>query len=157
MLILLLTSVAVMVGSCQQPSSSPVIDGQPATDSGTISISELGRLLRLRVSESKPTHVTLKNSANTVMIFTVSGGQVYVNTKSLGEVGHIERTGGQVYASNSLVPRIRSAMRAYTPTPMPRRMSGTVVIDAGHFLVFTKKGLIWPLPVRLPGCSGKRG
>jgi len=155
-----------MVGSCQQPSSSPVIDGQPATDSGTISISELGRLLRLRVSESKPTHVTLKNSANTVMIFTVSGGQVYVNTKSLGEVGHIERTGGQVYASNSLVPRIRSAMRAYTPTPMPRRMSGTVVIDAGHggkdpgatsVLGFYEKGINLAVARKVAWLLGQKG
>ena len=132
MLILLLTSVAVLVGSCQQPSPGLVIDGQSAAGSETISISELGRLLGLYVSELKSTHVTLKNSSNTVMIFTVSGGQLYVNTQSIGEVGRVDRTGGQIYVSRSLIQRIRSAMRAYTPTPEPRRMSGTVIIDAGH-------------------------
>jgi len=132
MLILLLTSVAVLVGSCQQPSPGLVIDGQSAAGSETISISELGRLLGLYVSELKSTHVTLKNSSNTVMIFTVSGGQLYVNTQSIGEVGRVDRTGGQIYVSRSLIQRIRSAMRAYTPPPVPRRMSGTVVIDAGH-------------------------
>lgn len=132
MIILLLTLAAALVGSCQQTSSGPVIDSQSAAVPGTISIPELGRLLGLRVSESKSTHVTLKNSANTVMIFTVSGGQVYVNTKPVTTVGTVERTGGQIYVSKSLIQRIRSAMRAYTPPSVPRRMSGTVVIDAGH-------------------------
>ena len=135
MLILLLTSAAVLVGSCQHPSSGPVIDDPYTAGSDTISIPELGRLLSLRVSESKPTHVTLKNSANTVMIFTVSGGKVYVNTKPITTMGTVERTGGQVYVSKSLIPQIRTAMRT-TPTPRPytppRRSSGTVVIDAGH-------------------------
>ena len=132
MLILLLTSVAVLVGSCQQPSPGLVIDGQSAAGSETISISELGRLLGLYVSELKSTHVTLKNSSNTVMIFTVSGGQLYVNTQSIGEVGRVDRMGGLIYVSNSLIQRIRSAMRAYTPPSVHRRISGTVVIDAGH-------------------------
>ncbi len=166
MLILLLTSVAAMVGSCQQPSPSPIINDQSAARSETIGIPELGRLLGLRVSESKPTHVTLKNSANTVMIFTVSGGQVYVNTKPLGEVGRIERTGGLIYASNSLVPRIRSAMQAYTPPPVPRRMSGTVVIDAGHggkdpgatsVLGFYEKGINLAVARKVAWLLGQKG
>ncbi len=136
MLILLLTSVAAMVGSCQQPSSGPIIDYQSAAGSETISISELGRLLGLRVSESKSTHVTLKNSANTVMIFTVSGGQVYVNTKPVTTVGTVEKTGGQIYVSKSLVSTIRPVMQSRPTTTEPtnrsRRSSGTVVIDAGH-------------------------
>ena len=135
-LILLLTSVAVLVGSCQQPSSVLVVDGQSALGSETISIPELGRLLGLRLSESKSTHVTLKNSANTVTIFTVSGGQVYVNTKPVTTVGVVERTGGQTYVSKSLVSTIRSAMQSRPATTAPsirsRRSSGTVVIDAGH-------------------------
>ncbi|TKJ33304.1 MAG: hypothetical protein CEE38_20870 [Planctomycetes bacterium B3_Pla] len=102
----------------------------------TVSVQELGRRLGLRASESKSTHITLKNSANTVMIFTVSGGQVYVNTKPITTVGTVERAGGQVYVSQSLVPRIRSAMQspaaAAPPSTRPRRSSGTIVIDAGH-------------------------
>jgi len=75
----------------------------------------------------------LKNSSNTVMIFTLSGGKIYVNTRPIGEVGLVDRAGGQIYVSKSLISQIRSAMRAYTPPrPVPRRMSGTVVIDPGH-------------------------
>jgi len=97
-----------------------------------ISIHELAAALGLRVSEENPTHVTLKNSANTVMIFTLGGGKLYVNTRPIGDVGLIEKKAGQIYVSNSLISRIRSAMRAYTSPPEPRRMSGTVVIDPGH-------------------------
>ena len=135
---LLLALAAALVGSCHQPSQGPVIDDQSTPETGTISISELSRLLRLRISESKPTHVKLKNSANTVMIFTVSGGKVYVNSRPITSVGTVEIIGGLTYVSRSLVSKIRSAMRAYTPPPTPapspssRRLSGTVVIDAGH-------------------------
>ena len=165
-LILLLTSAAALVGSCHQPSPGPIIDSQSAAGSETISIFELGRLLGLYVSESKPTHVTLKNSANTVMIFTVSGGQVYVNTKPVTTVGIVERTKGQVYVSKSLIQQIRSAMGTYPPTPEPRRMSGTVVIDAGHggkdpgatsVLGFYEKGINLSVAHKVAGLLEQRG
>ncbi len=70
------------------------------------------------------------------MIFTISGGQVYVNTKPVATVGQIHRTGGQVHLSRSLVSKIRLAMQnrptATVPITRSRRSSGTVVIDAGH-------------------------
>jgi len=133
-LMLLLASVAALVGSCHQPSNSPVIGDKVSPARENISINELASALGLRVSESKPTHVTLKNSSNTVMIFTLSGGKLYVNTRPIGDVGRVNRTGGQIYVSSSLIERIRSAMRAYTPPSRtsPRRTTGTVVIDAGH-------------------------
>lgn len=129
---LLLTSAAIVIASCQQPSASPVIDGQQTSRQETISIYELGRLLDLRVSESKSTHVTLKNSANTVMIFMLSGGQVYINAKPVGTVGRVDRTAGQIHVSKSLVSRIRSAMQTAAPAVRTPRLSGCVVIDAGH-------------------------
>ena len=131
-LFVLAASAAIAIIGCQQPSAGPVIEDKVPPGEQNISIHELAAALGLRVSESKPTHVTLKNAANTVMIFTLSGGQLYVNTKPIGEVGRVDRTGGQIYVSKSLIQRIRSAMRAYTPLPVPRRMSGTVVIDPGH-------------------------
>jgi N-acetylmuramoyl-L-alanine amidase len=135
-LILLLTLVAIAVASCHQPADGPVIEDQTPVSEQTVSVYELGRLLGLSVSESKSTHVTLKNSANTIMIFTVSGGQVYVNTKPVTTVGTVERTGGQAYVSKSLVSKIRSAMQspaaAAPPSTRSRRSSGIIVIDAGH-------------------------
>jgi N-acetylmuramoyl-L-alanine amidase len=130
-LFVLAASAAIAIVGCQPPAGPGIEDKVPPSQQN-ISINELAAALGLRVSESKPTHVTLRNSANTVMIFILSGGQLYVNTKSIGEVGPIDRTGGQIYVSNSLIQRIRSAMHTYIPPTEPRRMSGTVVIDAGH-------------------------
>jgi N-acetylmuramoyl-L-alanine amidase len=136
-LFVLAASAAIAIVGCQQPAAGPVIEEKVPAGRQNISIHELAAALDLRVTEENPTYVTLKNQANTVMIFTLSGGQLYVNTQSIGEVGPIDRTGGQIYVSRSLIARIRSAIRAYNPllppsAPVPRRLSGTVVIDPGH-------------------------
>jgi len=94
----------------------------------------------MSVAETKPTHVTLRNSANTVTIFTVGGGSVYVNGKEVAKVGEIEMVGGEMRLSRSLVLAIRPAMRTAPPAApqAPRaqrrsgRLSGCVVIDPGH-------------------------
>jgi N-acetylmuramoyl-L-alanine amidase len=135
-LVVLLASAAMMITGCQPPVEGPVIEEKVPPGPQNVSIHELAATLGLHVSESNDTHVVLKNSANTVMIFTLSGGGLYVNTKQIGEVGPIEKKAGQIYVLRSLISRIRSAMRAYAPLPVPshvpRRLSGTVVIDPGH-------------------------
>jgi len=127
---------AIAITGCQPPAAGPVIEEKVPPGERNISINELAVNLGLRISESNHTHVVLKNSANTVVIFTINGGRFYVNSRPIGEVGFIERLAGKIYVSSSLVSRIRSAMRAYAPLPSPvpssRRLSGTVVIDAGH-------------------------
>ncbi|MBN2592051.1 MAG: N-acetylmuramoyl-L-alanine amidase [Sedimentisphaerales bacterium] len=136
-LIIFAAATTIAVVSCQ-PSTGPVIEDKIPPGERNISINELAATLGMSISESNHTHVVLKNSANTVMIFTLNGGKLYVNTKPIGEVGPIERKAGQIYVSSSLISRIRSAMRAYAPlptpvpSPSPRRLSGTVVIDPGH-------------------------
>ena len=133
-LAVLLTSTAFAMVGCQPSSDVPVISGQ-TPDEQAISVPELARLLDLRATETTSTHIILRNSGNTVMIFRHSGGPVYINAKQVGKVSHIDQT-GQVYVSSSLVPKIRSAMRTVTPGPGPgpdsSRVSGVVVIDAGH-------------------------
>lgn len=131
-LFVLAALAAIAIVGCQKIADGPVIEDKVPPARQNISVNELAAALGMRVSESKPTHVTLKNSANTVMIFTLSGGKIYVNTRPIGEVGRVDRAGGQIYVSNSLIQRIRSAMQAYIPPSASRRMSGTVVIDAGH-------------------------
>jgi len=122
----LLTGVLAIAG-CHRPAGATFQAGQP------ISIGELAGLLGLRVSESNATHVTLKNSANTVMLFTYTGGKVYVNARPIGTVGDVERIGGQVYVPRALASQIRSAMQtSILPGISPRPPSGSVVIDAGH-------------------------
>jgi len=131
-LTLLLATVALAIAGCGGPSSGSADDGL-ISEKQTISISELAGLLGLRVSETAGTHVTLKNSTNTVMLFTYTTGKVYVNARPLGEVGMVNRRGGQIYVPRSLVSQIRSAMRTSVRPSVPtRRSSGCVVIDAGH-------------------------
>jgi len=129
----LLAASALAIAGCQQPSAGDPGADRLTSGTQTVSIHQLASLLALSTSDSASTHVTLKNAANTVMIFTYTGGKVYVNTKSIGSVGEIERTGGQIYVSKSLVSRIRSAMRVtIRPTARTGASSGCVVIDAGH-------------------------
>jgi N-acetylmuramoyl-L-alanine amidase len=100
----------------------------------TISVQQLANNLGLRMTDAADTHVVLKNSANTVLIFTYSGGQVYVNTKPIGPTGRAESISGVLYVSESLEAQIRAAMRTTTTTTVrpPTGISGCVVIDAGH-------------------------
>jgi len=123
-----------VTASCGQPADGPVIDGQSAPGSQMVTVHELGRLLGLRVSETTSTHVILKDSANTVLIFTIGGARVYVNAKPVAQTGKVDRSGGQIRVSRSLISKIRPAMQhpAGGPEPALRRLSGCVVIDAGH-------------------------
>ena len=130
----MLTSVALAISGCGQPSKGPIVGDAASLEPQNVTIYQLAGLLGLRVDESTRTHVKLKNSANTVMVFTISGGQVYVNGKSVGTVGAIDRTGGQVRVSESLVAQIRPAMQKPAAGPLRRinRSSACIVIDAGH-------------------------
>ena len=131
-LLALLTLAVLAIAGCAGPSSGSAGAGL-TIEKQTISIPELAGLLGLRVSEASPTHVTLKNSANTVMLFTYTGGKVYVNAQSVGQVGMVERTGGRTYVPRPLIEQIRSAMRtSVQPAVAPHTSSGCVVIDAGH-------------------------
>jgi N-acetylmuramoyl-L-alanine amidase len=133
-LVVLLTSTAFAMVGCQ-PSAVPEIS-QPSPDQQTVSVTELARLLDLRVDETTPTHIILRRSGNTVMIFSHKGGSVYVNAKEVGKVSHIEA--GQVYISRSIISQIRDVMGTPEPGPGPGpgpgfpSVSGYVVIDAGH-------------------------
>lgn len=132
-LVVLLASTAIAMVGCQ-PSAVPVISSS-TPDQQTVSVSELARLLDLRVDEITPTHIILRRSGNTVMIFTHRGGAVYINAKEVGKVSYVSQ-GGEAYMARSLVSTIRSAMRIPEPGPGPGpgfpNASGCVVIDAGH-------------------------
>lgn len=130
------------MAGCGEPSKRPIVDDTTAIESQTVTIPELAGLLGLRVSESRPTHIKLKDSANTVMIFTVSGGRVYVNAKQVGTIGEIDRpapsavegTEGQIRVPKSLVGQIRPALQKPAAGPLVRvnSRSRCIVIDAGH-------------------------
>lgn len=128
LIVLLLVSLAAITG-CQQP--KPGADAGLISGGDQVSIQELAGLLGLRVDETTAIHITLKNTSNTVMLFTYTGGKVYVNAKPIGEVGTVSRIAGQIYVPKSLVSQIRTAMSAQ-PSVSTRKSSGCVVIDPGH-------------------------
>ncbi len=129
-----MASAILAMAGCGQPSEGPIVDASPTVGAQTLTIYELAGLLGLRVSESKPTHVRLKNSANTVMLFTVTDGRVYVNTKPVGTIGAIEKTNRGIRVSKSLVAQIRPALHKPASSPLVRvnGSSRCIVIDAGH-------------------------
>jgi N-acetylmuramoyl-L-alanine amidase len=101
-----------------------------------ISVTELAGLLGLSVADTDSTHVTLKNRANTVLIFTFSGGQFYVNGKPGGPVGPTEEDGAGLRVERSLVARIKPFLNPQDgglPSPRPSQARrGLIVIDPGH-------------------------
>lgn len=104
-----------------------------------ISVDLLAGKLGMSVADRNPTHVTLKNAGNTVMIFTHSGGKFYVNGKEKGPVGETDTIGGTPYVAESLADKIRPLLvsgSAVSSTGYSRgysrRLNGKVVIDAGH-------------------------
>lgn len=128
---IILWLILLAIAGCQKaPLTSP--QGEPLIPSGKISVSTLAQRLGLSITDTTDTHVTLKNSANTVMIFTFSDGQVYVNTKPIAKTGKVEKRAGVLYLDESLISTIRSAMKAAPIFPRPTKPTGTVVIDAGH-------------------------
>jgi len=134
-LTILLVLVGLAIAGCQQPQVTIPGEGLIAPER-TISVYQLAGQLGLSVTDVTDTHVVLKDFSNTVLIFTYSGGQVYVNTRAIGETGRTERVGSSVYVPESLVGRIRAAMggavRPTIPREYPAKLTGCVVIDAGH-------------------------
>ncbi|MGD9110403.1 MAG: N-acetylmuramoyl-L-alanine amidase, partial [Phycisphaerales bacterium] len=99
-----------------------------------VSINLLAAQLGLSIDESNSSYIRLKNSANTVLIFTHTGGQFFVNGREIGPAGEVYQLDGTTYVPQSLIGQIRTVMRSggtYRPST-PGRVSGTVVIDAGH-------------------------
>ena len=102
------------------------------TSSNMVSIELLAARLGLRVDQTNTSFVTLKNSANTVMIFTYSDGKVYVNGEPVCSTGSTRTVGGQTYVNESLERSIRTTLVAAPAVYAPPQLSGTVVIDPGH-------------------------
>jgi N-acetylmuramoyl-L-alanine amidase len=78
-----------------------------------------------------------------VVIFSDPGGRAYVNGRAVGPEGGFKMAGDILYVPNEAVASIRSALKSWvdvrpppgvTPAPTANvlKVSGRVVIDAGH-------------------------
>ena len=76
-----------------------------------ITINQLARRLDLKISNISSTDITLKNSSDTVLIFTHTDGRFFVNGNPVDYVGPVSNIDGQIYLPESLIPKIRSALQ----------------------------------------------
>ncbi len=137
---ILLAVITLAVAGCQQNQIKPageVFLPPAAAGGGMVTIDNLAQQLGMKVAERAGSYYTLKNSGNTVLIFTFPDGQYFVNGKAIGQVGPVQESNGRFLVSQSLVSRIRSAMNAYAPPPQAqyparKNLTGCIVIDAGH-------------------------
>ncbi len=137
-LFIALSCVTVGIIGCQEPQKrAPRV----AIREQTSTIEDIALRLGLRVVERGDAFVVLKNSANTVIIFTHNNARFFVNNKPVGSVGTVENVGGTIYVSRMLADEIRPYLRSGAPEPPavitpPQRpklqTKPIVVIDAGH-------------------------
>ena len=86
----------------------------------------------MKVVETTPTYVKLQNSTHAIMIFTHTQGQFFVNGKSAGDVGEVEKKYGQIFVNENLTSKIRRALKQSPQTRYPTKVYGHIVLDAGH-------------------------
>ena len=166
-LIALFLTFALTIAGCEEAFTSTGPQASLTSERQTVSVSQLAGFLGLRVNETTGTHITMRNAANTVMLFTYSGGKIYVNGRSIGQIGSITSTAGQTYVPRTTVDRIRAAMRTAPPTAVkPKPTSGAVVIDAGHggkdpgatsCLGYYEKGVNLAVAAKVAAILKKRG
>jgi len=124
--------IGFLITGCQPIEVATISRTEVVTEKDLVSVYLLAEHLGLKVMETTNTYVTLKNSTNTVLIFTHSGGQFYANGKPIGPVGQIEKINDNLFVPESIEPQIRAAMRTTAPLRYPADLSGCVVIDPGH-------------------------
>lgn len=138
--VILLAAVALYATGCQEGQNAASLAATPSrsiSGDDIVSLTAIARNLNLSVNDTTDSYVTLGNSANTVRIFTHSRGLVFVNGRSIGRVGQIEKKGDMLFFSKPLQTRLRASLNPLilespAPETTRRQRSGTIVIDPGH-------------------------
>jgi len=131
----LLTILLVTLTGCHSRTQAPASGGLSEADR-MMPLAELASLLGLSVSDTSTSFVTLKNNTNTVLVFTFSDGQFYVDGKAGGPVGAIGNDDRGMLVERSLLTRIKPFLQpegSGVPSGKPSRpQRGLIVIDPGH-------------------------
>jgi len=134
--ILIISTVALsaITAGCQPPDALSDRLDSTAASLRNISVYQLADRLGMSVEQINDTNIQLSNSANSVLIFTYTGGQFYVNGTAKGSVGKIEKKNGSVFVSESLLASIRKALNQSSARTISQtgKCTGKVVLDAGH-------------------------
>jgi N-acetylmuramoyl-L-alanine amidase len=135
--IIALAFVILVAAGCGQPQKTT-----PAAriKEQTITLDELATRLRMQVEERDATFVVMRNTANTVIVFTQPDGRFFVNGRPAGTVGPVQKSDGATYVLATLADQIGSSLRSaalQSPVVVPPRRPAsrtrfTVVVDAGH-------------------------
>ena len=114
------------------PDSLPTDErGMPTVADG-INVETLAGRLGLEIAEVTSTHVTLRNAANTVLIFTPPTSRTFVNGREVAAMGARSRAGGPLRVPRDLEGVIRSALAPIAKPPAKTPLHGHIVVDAGH-------------------------
>ncbi|MBP7050242.1 MAG: N-acetylmuramoyl-L-alanine amidase [Phycisphaerae bacterium] len=127
-----ITCLTLGIAGCQGPQHAPPGVVIP---SRTITVEQLASRLGMRIEQRNDTFIVLKNSANTVILFTHADGRFFVNGKPIGPSGAVNKADGIVQVPAALEDQIRSHLLTAAPVKppvKPGKTKGLVVIDAGH-------------------------
>jgi len=129
-----MTVLILAVAGCQNREPFNTRSGsRAARGAGMVSVQVLAARLKLRVDEQDETFVVLRDSTNTVLIFTDNDGRFFVNGKPVGPVGTVRKGDGTVYVSETLAGQIRPHLGMPSrPEPGSRPQRARIVVDPGH-------------------------
>jgi len=112
--------------------------------SGSVSVYQLAGRLGMTVEDCAEHFATLRDTANSVVIYPDPGGQVFVNGRPVAQVAGVTAVRGILFVPARLEGEIRPLLREPPPIPVfrspspapseqePRSVAGCVVLDPGH-------------------------
>lgn len=143
-IVLLLVSGGLLAGC--DPNDKNLNPKNPGVQT-QITVPELARQLRMTITSSTPTAVTMRNVGNSVVIYADPEGEAYVNGQPVGVKRGFTVVGETMYVPDAAVTVLRGMLRPgpeYVPPQYPplipgrdplvpvTHVKGRVVIDAGH-------------------------
>lgn len=142
----LTAALALALLFCSGCPKPPTIDPgtQLTAPRGSISVFQLAGALGMDVVASSPNGATLRDPANTVMIYPDPDGQAYVNGAPVGRPGGMKIVGDTLFVPQRTLDAIRPALtRVAKRTPPPAQRQpvqrqqpiskfARVVVDPGH-------------------------
>lgn len=130
-IVVMVAAIAALAG-CQGRGPFVTDERVLPTVAGGIEIHTLAERLGLEVAEVTSTHVTLRNAANTVLIFTPPTRCTFVNGREIASIGAESPRGGALHVPRELEDLLRSALAPIPKPPVRMPLQGHIVVDPGH-------------------------
>ncbi|HUT02095.1 MAG TPA: N-acetylmuramoyl-L-alanine amidase [Phycisphaerae bacterium] len=135
--------LAVATAGCQPKGVAGLRGDEQPAPPGRIALDDLARQLGMTVVHTSFTSATLRDTANTVVLYSDPEGEAYVNGRALPDSGGTVAQERTLLVPTTLLWRIRSVLRPAErepterpdptpPRPLTLKPGGRVVIDPGH-------------------------